>query len=259
MQVNLDVLNPGEVLACCGLAALTGGVSRFEYNGSLRSPNGTFTLDANVDLAALLAEPRVEEISLADEKLALYLPVRLHIGGQVLVIDWWMSFCRSKNSLLKLWTGQTTGVGILKSAINGINSKFDLDAYTETTLAKSVFGFDSRTTIERNTIDVGFSIDEERTAVRIYSWVEILVAVGMQTFRPMMNDTFEYHIWQKPLSLEMAQLAFRIEIPDTEQVCLAAEVFHIDKQHRKLLPTKVNSLSFFEQKGGLSESNVGII
>jgi CRISPR-associated protein Csx14 len=76
--------------------------------------------------------------------------------------------------------------------------------------AVSPFYFDSRR--EGTSLDVGFSTDEQDMSVEAYPAVESLALVGLQRFRPLIDEatrprSFVYDAWAEPLTVTVAAVA----------------------------------------------------
>ena len=75
------------------------------------------------------------------------------------------------------------------------------DLLSQRLLQKGRFGFDPGPAW--NALDVGFSLNEHGVEVESSPATELLAAVGLQRFRPVMNDDrdgFDYFTWHSPLS-----------------------------------------------------------
>ena len=123
---------------------------------------------------------------------------------------------------LKPWAGKQFGPLIfrkMKEACADINLAAPLDdpkAVYDTKAAKtkkktvSPFYFDARR--EETSLDIGFSPDEQDMSVMVYPAVESLALVGLQRFRPAVDEkaqrrSFLYTAWAEPLPSAVAGAA----------------------------------------------------
>jgi CRISPR-associated protein Csx14 len=82
------------------------------------------------------------------------------------------------------------------------------DLLSRRLLQKGRFGFDPGSAW--NALDVGFSPNEHGVEVESSPATELLAAVGLQRFRPVMNDErdgFDYFTWHSPFSPAIATAA----------------------------------------------------
>jgi CRISPR-associated protein Csb3 len=143
-------------------------------------------------------------------------------------LDWWWKPERETLDLggggkLKTWAGQQSCPLIFRlmkhAAGNAASAKSPLD-YSETIFdlkdgkAKgktiSPFYFDSRR--EGTSLDLGFSPDEQSMSVEAYPAVESLALVGLQRFRPRVDESkrprsFVYNPWAESLPVTVASVA----------------------------------------------------
>jgi CRISPR-associated protein Csb3 len=231
IRVNVDLSNPGQFFACCGLLELADRLwsdsricGRFTseffeliVGSSNRSLKGIIDPFVKADL---------QQLDLNDNAAS-----PLHLGDPFkLRLDWWKKFeGPNKNRLdlgggdqLKPWAGKQAGpliFGLMKNACHDINLVKPLDdaravydtkdgrAKKKTT---SPFYFDARH--EETSLDIGFSPDEQDMSVMVYPAVESLALVGLQRFRPTVDEkgqvrSFLYTAWAEPLPLSPAMAA----------------------------------------------------
>jgi CRISPR-associated protein Csx14 len=87
------------------------------------------------------------------------------------------------------------------------------------------FGFDCGPAW--NALDVGFSPNEQGMQVESSPLVELLAAVGLQRFRPVMNDDrdgFDYFTWHRSFSPSVAAAAMAGAIPEQSKRRFRASV-----------------------------------
>src|SRR5262249_28752806 len=113
------------------------------------------------------------------------------------------------------WSGQQTSLRIwsgLRAELVAQLARFgpsDFEAvFSQRLFQKGRFGFDPGPAW--NPLDVGFSPNEQGMEVESSPAVEMLAAVGLQQFRPVMNDgreSFDYFTWHSPYAPSVAAAA----------------------------------------------------
>ncbi len=206
IRLPVDVTNPGQVFACCGLLEIAGrqwpgaegcfegGLFRITGGGSLPD-----LLSTIINATPTPADPGDAETSpLVFDSLSLR-------------IDWWHDET-SGGKAFKTWAGQQKVVNIARA----MHATFEPSAYTAESLfhspavlydaierAKPIqpLYFDARRAAQAQSIDVGFSADTHGMMMPVYAAVEYLCLLGLQRFRPRRCDdgTFVYAAWATPL------------------------------------------------------------
>jgi CRISPR-associated protein Csx14 len=143
-------------------------------------------------------------------------------------LDWWwkpeeVQVDFGGGGKLKTWAGKQGGpliFDLMKQAVGraaGADSLLDypeavFDSKEGKTKKKTVspFYFDSRR--ESTCLDLGFSPDEQKMSVEAFPAVESLALVGLQRFRPLMDDatsprSFVYTAWTESLPITVAATA----------------------------------------------------
>lgn len=248
-SVNVDVTNPGQFFACCGLLELAHrlwpgaegwfeattasfGVSTTESSASLGALLSTFKSCALTGSGAESNDEGAEtDDNDTDEKAA---PLLL---GQPfdLLLDW---FAHESNKDLKPWAGSMNGRLILlamKSAIDGscqdpfAQSGVVSDSVVENPTAstprrrrvakpkkREPFYFDARRGSNAKSVDVGFAPDAISMTSAACPAVEALCLVGLQRFRPAPAGAprvFDYWTWYAPLLPALAAAAVCGRLP----------------------------------------------
>jgi len=227
--IPVDLSNPGQFFACCGLFELADRKWRLASVVAYFEP-GLFVLEADdpgCPIAAVLNEfagVRCAQLDPQDNgssPLELGLPFALRL-------DWW---CRPKKGSievggseeLKTWAGKQMGPVIFQltkdSSARAAQAKSPLDysaAIYDNNGAErkdktiSPFYFDCRR--EGTSLDLGFSPDKQDMSVIVYPAVESLALVGLQRFRPFLDRTahprsFVYRAWSKPIPISTAAVS----------------------------------------------------
>lgn len=231
IRVNVDVTNPGQFFACCGLLELAdrlwpGAEGWFEKGdqdfhlicgGTMRDL--LTTLVATRPVACQRNESNGLEIAPIIAPLDFTFD---HNSGSRLVLDAWTRIAVVKgvaqvvsNPPWNFWSGQQTSMRIWSSLrreltvqLQGLASNSMTKLFSLRLMQKGRFGFDPGPAW--NALDVGFSLNENGIEAESSPATELLAAVGLQRFRPTMNndrDTFDYFTWHSPLPPPVAAAA----------------------------------------------------
>ena len=243
ISVPVDVTNPGQFFACCGLLELA---SRVDEEAEGWFTDGRFRLTSTprfgdlierlrhtiVDNTMTPAEKaRLDELSkltkrqreLTDggeeEKRALEsrrreLPIVL-TGGVSLFIDWFTDEFAG-GSRFKTWAGQQSVLDIARAmhkAFSGAPMADESNLWDGVRGIGLPFFFDSDLGGQGSALDIGFSFDplREKPITRIEEMsrpaLELLAFIGLQRFRPREvtgKNRFIYVAWPSPLPVLVA-------------------------------------------------------
>ena len=217
-SVAVDVTNPGQFFACCGLLELADRLlgaclSHFDGDGlfTIRPINASAL--ASLDDVISAFNDAVPEPLILDDPMAtpLTLPSPFNLR-----LDWWNDD-HSGGSELKTWAGQQKVVRIvaamhatlLNETITGEHLlHHNAILYEPGSRSETIepFYFDSRRAAQAHAIDIGFSPDKQGMEMPVYSTAELLCLVGLQRFRPRRNEdrSRSYRTWAKPLPTTVA-------------------------------------------------------
>ncbi len=227
-SVEVDLTNPGQFFACCGLLELAhrlwpGTEGWFEDKafqiGAANCRTGFAALLACLSSAWLCSDDET-----ADDKTC---PLRLQLANDTtsppaplsLRLDWWLDDT-GVGSALKTWAGQqrvtVMSRAMLHTAVsNGASSTGWLDrgavAHDPESPRKVVepFYFDARR--YAHALDAGFSLDAIGAEAIAYPSVELMALIGLQRFRPRGSEgnrwMFEYFAWSQPMGVAAAAVA----------------------------------------------------
>lgn len=220
-SVPVDLVNPGQVIACIGLAEAAQELlassptvrAGFEFNGRAAA---TFHLDAGCAdpvgevldaLESATAEAlvphgsghtikQVECVQVSDRAFPIRppqspatLPARLKHPRGVLAIDHWGDTSRADNA--KFWAGMGGYAGAaiaedaLAAAARPLPPDAALDPFGVSAVQSSTFRFDWRH--DYIPIDTGYSLNNHGSGMtaRGYPLVELLAAIGLTHARPL--------------------------------------------------------------------------
>lgn len=219
IRINVDVSNPGQFFACCGLLELAerlwpGAEGWFDTtifnlrtDGTLREILTRLIRDVPRQLGSVCGNVPVKPI---------IAPLELTLDGgasPTLVIDFWMRVAIVKGKVQAVsnppwncWSGQQTPLRIwlpLRDALQQVLAKSSdeelLSLFTLQSPLKGRFGFDS--VAAWNTLDLGFSPNDQGIAVNSSPASELLSAIGIQRFRPVVSadrSAISYATWSVP-------------------------------------------------------------
>lgn len=223
--VDVDLGNPGQLLACYGLLEAADRLWRDEASIKGWFDGDCFRVDAPGNILSLACwlgqasvegvekrtlpgrgsnQPRVEFIyaGSGDDAGILVWP-----NGSRWRLNSWSGedFGRTR---IKTFAGQMKGPKVLAYLLNWIGG-LDVDEATLFNLAltdggASLFGFDARK--GRAALDVGFSPDALGMRAEDFPAVELFAAIGLQGFRPRQKDgMLVFGVWSQPLPVELAR------------------------------------------------------
>jgi CRISPR-associated protein Csx14 len=231
ITVNVDVSNPGQFLACCGLLELADRLWP-GAEGWFESSDDQFHLTCDGTLSQLLNR-LVEHPPIAIERLdcnglnvaPIIAPLAFvfdSTANHTFVLDAWTRIALIKgeaqvisNPPWNFWSGQQTSMRIWTSLrgefieqLKKLPSQELGDLFSYRLMQKGRFGFDPGPAW--NALDVGFSLNEHGIEVESSPATELLAAIGLQRFRPSMNssrDRFDYCTWHRAFSPSVAAAA----------------------------------------------------
>ncbi len=216
VRVRLDPRNPGQFYACCGLLELAAledpdilsafspeqgrpRVHWFSLRGDLPE---NFLTDSLRRLKQL--HPDFDTNSEAGVS-----PAKLPFGSYTLELDWWLDEFRGRTASIKCWAGQVTTRGLFEELLGLLDlTSTGLDLFEKSQLTKSKFGVDPRAAW--NACDYGYSPNEHGKDSATFIAVEVLAAIGLQSFRPVVQRKTRraaYHLWTGELPACLARTA----------------------------------------------------
>lgn len=228
ISIPVDLYNPGEFFACCGLLELAHRLTKsgrralgwFENIESARShfSISAFTDDGPITLKKIILPLKECEISTTKPEFKEG-PVLLGSPFNI-TLDWRSPF--PQNSMIKTFAGQQNLLEIVQALQQAIKKISD-NEFVESELlrlriptTRAVTSFD----IEKaeDAIDAGFSMDVQEGRLFRHSrvFLELLALIGGQRFCPQQGEERLdriYFAWQIPLSAPLASSALSRNIP----------------------------------------------
>jgi CRISPR-associated protein Csb3 len=247
IALNVDLCNPGQFFACCGLLELA---DRLWPSALSWFDDHTFFIHGDEvafdDLLEQMLEASLTQLDPDDEcasPIAVGHPFHLRL-------DWWKDTATGGDRL-KVWAGRMAAQRIATAMrraceeIGALERMLDhaAVAYTEGKKRKKVepFYFDSRRGANSQSTDVGFATDPLKITALAYPAVEFLCLVGLQRFRPCPTDrprVFTYAPWELPLPIEPASAvaAGAIRLPATAIYRFEAAFRTDQRKHKAFMP-----------------------
>ena len=173
----VDAANPGEVLACAGLAHLAGRRDPAARTGFRVLAGGEVRFEAP-------APPR----ALALERLG---PEGLRLGG--VELDWWRAW--GLNPAVRTWSGRQSAWTVHRALGAAAQGADLLDWPTFSAPARARLHLDPAGSWDA--LGLGFSANEHRRVpVCCRPLVELLASLGLQAFAVRRaGDGFSYRLW----------------------------------------------------------------
>lgn len=201
ITVKVDVTNPGQFFACCGLLELAG---RLWPGAEAWFTDSSFHLQANgsgeVTLKSLFDTLKRSSLESADPQMdPKTAPINVTAASSTFRLDWWLDD-QAGIDRLKTWAGQQGALKIACGMQEALPEAYD-DLLNASANTSAPFYFDSRRFA--HPMDVGFSLDAVGMNAASHPAVELLALIGLQRFRPAPGPerwSFAYSTWEDPLS-----------------------------------------------------------
>ena len=208
MYLNVDVQNPGQFFACCGLFEL-----------AYRQGSGEVESWFSDDQFHLAGEPDdlVENLlscEIKDDKD----DGSIWIGAPFnLRVNWWQ--IRHGFGPLQTWSGQQKPGDIMSCSRDALVSRgLEPDCFDYGTVVKrKPFYHDSRMNMWSSALDTGGSNNDEELDIITFPAVDTLSVIGLQRFLPKRNDEhlkYTYVPWQQPYPIAVAAMVASAAIPE---------------------------------------------
>jgi hypothetical protein len=217
LSVRVDVTNPGQFFACCGLLEVAhrlwrkGGVESWFADSRFWLARTDGQPASMAELVNAVIECDRQPVPIDDRKTD---PIQLGdpIGIQ---LDWWRQRDGSTN-LFKTWAANATSLQMftkwqapLRRGLGSINAQAEDMLYLSDRVQGS-YGFDSD--LGWDALTVGFSLNEHSDLRRLPTRpaVELFGAIGLQRFFPNFDERAQsvcYSAWHLPLTAPVARAA----------------------------------------------------
>jgi len=247
MRIPLDLTNPGQFFACCGLLELA---SRKWSGATGRFDNCACFIECVGSFSDLLADIQADTPDVLDPANPMTSPLWLTKFG--IRLDWWQDEFGGGDSF-KTWAGNEK---IVTKAL-AMHAKFIPGSFTELNLltASSVLHerssatatvaplyFDACRATQAKSIDIGFSTDAHKMVAPVCVGLEYLCLIGLQRFRPARYEgkRFRYSVWPCPLPPMLAAVAVSGMLPETHGSTYEFQLLYRTKYLKGFMPaTKI--------------------
>ncbi len=242
IRVNVDVTNPGQFFACCGLLELAdrlwpGAEGWFEKNAFCINASSVPKSDASTLIEALSACSI--DNTMSDHQLQRFRELKAKRKSDLcpsehdekknlekrwredpvivcepfsLLINWFHDKYANKERY-KTWAGQQSVIDIARAMhASVVNGKWR-DTKCANWLRRSSddksvpFYFDANLGPQLSSLDVGYSLDALKLSIRIRPFLELCAFIGLQRFRPYQIESknlYHYCVWHQPLAIQIA-------------------------------------------------------
>ncbi|MBK7400902.1 MAG: hypothetical protein IPJ34_32780 [Myxococcales bacterium] len=213
-EVVVDVTNPGQYFACCGLFELA-----FRLTGAARARfgDGCFEIEADTSLPTLIDALVSTKLVQVDPEDDTNSAIALQAPFTHLRLDWWHQTHGHVRDL-KVWAGTMESVRIARAMQGAIRAPAFVErglldvgvvAYDPDAPTKKVepFYFDARRAPNSHSRDVGFSPNDLGLETIASPAVELLCLIGLQRFRPRPTTerrVFDYFAWSVHAAIAVA-------------------------------------------------------
>ncbi len=250
IRINVDVTNPGQFFACCGLLELAdrlwnGAEGWFDVSTLYFCVANTGPLEDLIDALLGAQINQVDQVDDTSSPIGLGQPFNLQV-------DWWKN--RTNGTDLKVWAGSMRSCHIaqaMRDAIGNIeeelSSLFDFGCvvYEKDNAKKKIepFYFDARRGPSAASLDIGFSPNTHKFTTIAHPAVEFLCLVGLQRCFPKFtrqHRVFEYFTWTNPAPTTLLPMLVTGDVKDEKSIRLSFENAYrtSQKKHKSFLPAQ---------------------
>lgn len=223
IRIPVDLTNPGQFFACCGLLELA---DRLWPGAEGWFSDGVFQIRCTGTLDQLVHAIAHADLTALDPDDATASPMLLRIQNAELRLDWWHDD-RAGGREMKVWAGSMESVGIARSMQNAMKAEvfntpglFDIGMVVRDVdnpkNKKEPFYFDSRRAMNAHSRDIGFSPNDLQLTTTAYPAVEFLCLVGLQRALPASTGIpriFAFSTWHSQLAPALVPTAAAGLIP----------------------------------------------
>ena len=217
ITVNVDIRNPGQFFACCGLLEISSRIwPESEGWFGITGRRTTYCIATNSghddplgEIVRQICEPNKVISTDADDYPPGLRPLLLALFD--LRLDWWIDGGVNKKSPLKMWAGQQTPLRIMTAMQTELQQvKPGRNMFSQQRPMSGRWGIDAASSWTAR--GLGYSPDEQNMPWATYPATEIFAAIGLQRCQPlrieeMKGRWFSYHIWTCPLGISVVPAA----------------------------------------------------
>lgn len=242
LSVNVNLCNPGQVFACCGLLELAhrltaSGRPAMGWFDKTDVPQTQFLVEGYTPDGSSVTLDTIwealKQCSVTGDEARKEGPVLLGAPFDFL-IDWRKAY--PQNRLVKTWAGQQSIAKIALSLRSALKSDPDaciFDVLTPTSRSVTAFSISKC----ENARDAGFSLDKLGNAFQTHAAAatEFLALIALQRFCPARDDIRlgrSFYVWDKPLPVTVAALTICQQTYGVSQRPLAFSMYERDSEGR---------------------------
>lgn len=274
ITVNVDLTNPGQFFACCGLLELAdrlwpGAEGWFDEEEQLciavdpdAEASSTDLITSLIDCSIVntmtkvqlhrLKELKAKKKNLGSQEAtekkslekrwreeAIILPAPFSLR-----IDWFLDKY-ADGSRFKTWAGQQSVIDIARAMKASMESDEWRCLESDQWLSRPAenggvpFNFDSNLGPQSSSIDVGYSLDALRIPALTRPLIELGAFIGLQRFRPTQigkENLYRYRAWRLPLGVELAAVAASTDLLLSESSAYDFRLLYRTKYLKSFLP-----------------------
>ncbi len=227
-RVPVDVTNPGQFFACCGLLELAHRLWPGAEGWFDDSDTSFFAISGGSNARLECLSDKLRRCEISGPPGAEARKGKIGIGQPFdLILNWWQTNDDDPKSP-KTWAGRQEVRRIARAAQKALPVKSNIFNYGAV-LRKRVechtnnrrqadtvepFYFDARRFA--HALDTGFSLDTQKAETTAHPSVELFCLIGLQRFRPAPSSikwNFEYQTWPKPLYAPIASGVASCAVP----------------------------------------------
>lgn len=211
ITVNVDITNPGQFFACCGLLELADRLWP-GAEGWFGERDRTFLISCGGTIDTLIEAIAAAELIPVRPSDPYSSPVMIGSPFRPLSIDWWETDMTGARDL-KVWAGTMESFGIAEAMQYAMRNQrfhssglFDIGMVVTTPRdagkKKEPYCFDARRASNAHSRDVGFSPNDLGATSIAHPAVELLCLIGLQAARPVptaKSRVYDYFTWHVPI------------------------------------------------------------
>lgn len=211
IRVKVDVTNPGQFFACCGLLELADRLWP-GAEGWFSEDEGEFFISTSGKLNELIDSIAIADLSEVRQDDPYSTPFIIGFPFRPLLIDWWeIDMTGAKD--LKVWAGTMESFGIAQAMQHAMknhdfhqsdlfNVGMVVTVPQDKTKKKEPYYFDARRAPNAHSRDIGFSPNTLGMISITHPAVELLCIIGLQVARPNFTSEsriYDYFTWHIPI------------------------------------------------------------
>lgn len=227
--IPVDLTNPGQFFACCGLLELA---DRLWPGAEGWFSDGKDFCIASPGTLGLLVEAIISaELDIINAQNPYSSPFIIGNPFRPLLIDWWESDLTGAKDL-KVWAGTMESYGIAYAMQQAMRdhrfqqpSLFDVGMVVmnpdEPSKKKEPYYYDARRAPNAHSRDVGFAPNDLGMTSTAFPAVELLCVIGLQVARPAFTSerrVYDYFTWPFPIptNLILAATTGSLGLPNAQ-------------------------------------------